>query len=1288
MAEEIIVLPPRDPAAFRMYFNSTFKSRVERNKMLFLSGWLLELRRRYPNDTPLQLKEKLHKHEAAWRRGTERGMTSTEGSVMDVINGTIQFVDIFSGLHKGVPIAVKAARALTDLTSKYYLAPKWEIAAREQQWAHGQHLDLHGTRILDALREHGIDDPVFRDTLMQYIPELGDPWKQDPAILMKSKPSVPRSVRRCVQPDGSIVISVAALREDATQYFAELKSQGEAALGMLGTVLIKQDELLAHAQEVRNRWADQEQKEREQQEARLLVEGISGGISIVSTLVGLTDKKLGREIAVVGEAAVQIGQGLVSLALSGGNPLAMLSAGSQILGAVMNIAGLSEEGPATPDQMILEELGVLQQHVSQLRDEIHERFDSIDRKLDKLFDLIAEGFSIIIGKVDGVLTDIEAQVGDTLAAMRRLDMNLGSFFQELAGMELRDAIEDALTWREVSHDPMPLDNFREAEMVLHRWATRECLNTIETGGTSRSYKPHEIEGELAKPLEANLRYLNGWLAQQKLPVMSSAPLPNLNTWAISAGAAANLRSDWIVHAASMPATAQRSADERAMGEQLRSAFASLTRGPRAGGVNRALWERLIKGYKDEVASLDTATLDEERAFLRDLNEESGYDRDRPQIDIFGSPSQTPVLPRPVVHRNDGLSLTVPPSVSNALLLAEYFKRAGTTDFGLEVDGEWTSEHRDESPGSRAWWATFTVAMTLSYRSTPVLSRTITTKPQKFDRVPDARSHLQTWWPKHFERSFAEGAGRDALSAEGVRRRDDLYATLEAELRARLDQLQKDSAAHVGRKLESDQTLLRLASTVNGAKALIRDFLLLGFPRAFEVDGYLRMFLDGEPALPDHDAYLNAFEAATEAAGPPERHPSARVRIREDADKRADALGATLGAYLDLIASGDHEEFHPRLEMILTWSEIASRMGSPDWVAAVPPLPPAKLVATPGAKGEVALEWRDNAESDLVGYRVYRKVGDGQWSPMAKVRNNRYVDAELTRNLDHRYRVTALDGSNPANESEPSETVAAEPPAGILSPSIRGVAVKGRALTAKPGRWSGMPPLDFTYEWRRAPAPGRSGVTIPGANGPRYVLTTADVGSFIRLVVTAGNPIGQAKRAVWTSVVGTVATRPSRTSQPGIAGVALAGKTLTAGPGGWSGTSPLSFAYQWRRVDGAGQGVDIPAATGQDYVVSGSDVGSRIQVAVTASNVAGSESALSARTEVVRAPIPSRVPVPWVRELSERAAAKQIVDAGLTPGAVGATGRPGAWVWDQSPDGGVVVDAGSTVIIELRSGPML
>jgi hypothetical protein len=88
--------------------------------------------------------------------------------------------------------------------------------------------------------------------------------------------------------------------------------------------------------------------------------------------------------------------------------------------------------------------------------------------------------------------------------------------------------------------------------------------------------------------------------------------------------------------------------------------------------------------------------------------------------------------------------------------------------------------------------------------------------------------------------------------------------------------------------------------------------------------------------------------------------------------------------------------------------------------------------------------------------------------------------------------------------------------------------------------------------------------------------------------------------------------PSNSSLPTISGTTATGSTLTANPGTWSGSAPISFQYQWRICGGNGEAChDIAGATSREYVLKRDDAGNTVTVRVIGSNRDGSNSATSA-----------------------------------------------------------------------------
>jgi hypothetical protein len=86
-------------------------------------------------------------------------------------------------------------------------------------------------------------------------------------------------------------------------------------------------------------------------------------------------------------------------------------------------------------------------------------------------------------------------------------------------------------------------------------------------------------------------------------------------------------------------------------------------------------------------------------------------------------------------------------------------------------------------------------------------------------------------------------------------------------------------------------------------------------------------------------------------------------------------------------------------------------------------------------------------------------------------------------------------------------------------------------------------------------------------------------------------------------------RPAATTAPAITGSAVRGGVLRARTGTWTGTDPLAYAYRWQRCRRTCS--TVRGATRATYHLGLRDLGMRLRVTVTASNVAGAQSAQSA-----------------------------------------------------------------------------
>src|SRR5207302_4609663 len=141
---------------------------------------------------------------------------------------------------------------------------------------------------------------------------------------------------------------------------------------------------------------------------------------------------------------------------------------------------------------------------------------------------------------------------------------------------------------------------------------------------------------------------------------------------------------------------------------------------------------------------------------------------------------------------------------------------------------------------------------------------------------------------------------------------------------------------------------------------------------------------------------------------------------------------------------------------------------------------------------------------------------------------------------------------------------AVPTADTAAAGLSGDGQVGSRVLLGMGSWSGTAPISYAYQWRRCDSAGASCVDIAGATASSYTAASADVGSTLVAVVSASNSAGSSSASSAPSAIVQAANvAPANTAAPTVSGATRAGQTLTASPGTWSGTAPISYAYQWQ-----------------------------------------------------------------------------------------------------------------------------
>jgi len=348
-------------------------------------------------------------------------------------------------------------------------------------------------------------------------------------------------------------------------------------------------------------------------------------------------------------------------------------------------------------------------------------------------------------------------------------------------------------------------------------------------------------------------------------------------------------------------------------------------------------------------------------------------------------------------------------------------------------------------------------------------------------------------------------------------------------------------------------------------------------------------------------------------------------------------GATAGSYT---ATTDEAGSTLRVEVDVTdgTDSMSVRSAQSQVVSAAPPVPamiPAVTglsqegrtlsVSSPGswsAPVSVSYQWL-NCDSD--GSECYEIDGanEATYSPTGD-------DVGATIRVAV---MAAGAGGTSYLSSVPTAVVTSAPlPAVTTAPGISGISGVAHALTATSGSWQSLVPvIGYSYQWDRCNAAGASCTPIPGATTSTYILAFADAGDTVRIAVQAENDAGWSGPAT-SAASGVVAGLPLAQYVPVITGTPAVGKTLSATTGSWI-WNPSHYVYRWKRCTATGGGcTTIPGATGSTYRLVGADGGHRLAVSVSATNVAGTSTAVSDTTSVVIAR-PAVLKAPAIRGMA-------------------------------------------------------
>jgi hypothetical protein len=228
---------------------------------------------------------------------------------------------------------------------------------------------------------------------------------------------------------------------------------------------------------------------------------------------------------------------------------------------------------------------------------------------------------------------------------------------------------------------------------------------------------------------------------------------------------------------------------------------------------------------------------------------------------------------------------------------------------------------------------------------------------------------------------------------------------------------------------------------------------------------------------------------------------------------------------------------------------------------------------------------------------YTAAANGMYGPKFNANTTNTFNAALTAS---------------ANTRVGAPVVPVKPVAAV---SITGTLVDKATLTADTSATTGGAVTSWTYQWTRATTPTGSYSNITNATRSTYVLTSSDVGRYLKVRATATNSGGSstATSAATGQVLGLAPV-----AQVSISGNTAVSSRLTASTSGTTGSTPLKYTYQWLHATTAdGTYTAISRATSSTYRLVSADRGRYIKVRLVATNSVGTSTVTSAATTIIR-----------------------------------------------------------------------
>src|SRR6266568_4331756 len=451
----------------------------------------------------------------------------------------------------------------------------------------------------------------------------------DATTVLNKNLNLPAYFRTHANPDGSLSVDVDGLKMVYGNQSQVLTDRSSQILNLAQIVdQAQRSRLLSSAslQEIlQSVPADAKQQLQEQyQSNKQAIADATAGINLASQLAGFFDPAIARQMNVFGNATVQFASAVNDFANGMLDDAASITTASNVAGAALAVYNLLQDGPSQ-DVIIQQQLAALGERIDELRNQMNERFDIVDAKLNAIYAAINTNFNVIIPN----LANIVQQLSDLRAELNRFERNF--YDLEIAGFvaNLDAGVTGCIAFRDIHGRNMTYQQYSSqtgCENTFYVWATQNA-STLATIPGNRAFDDNSVYKELSQPVSnpdlnffvdsANINYLSQYPAQRfGLSPLSFAALPNPSVWEISAQAHLQLARENPAYDATL--SASRLADIISTGLSVQQALKQVTA---LVAAQHPLFTGLLGNYSAKVAGLTTQLTTVEGNYSNGISQE-------------------------------------------------------------------------------------------------------------------------------------------------------------------------------------------------------------------------------------------------------------------------------------------------------------------------------------------------------------------------------------------------------------------------------------------------------------------------------------------------------------------------------------------------------------------------------------------------------------------------------------------------------------------------------------------